>query len=310
MLNKLKSKRSNTTSAIVSTESGTAVVGIRRTGKIDANLQTIFFNSGTLEEAGVNSQFIKANKLHKIPCSTLLNINDYQLLVVDAPEVPPQELRAAVRWQIKDMIDFHVDDAVVDVFDAPPGGPASNRKQMYVVVARNTVVKEQIDTMESAGVNLSVIDIPELAMRNLATQLPEDANGLVTLYFGQQLCLITITRNSTLYLTRTVEFNYSEPDNDPQRAIELCERLALEIQRSLDYYEQHFRQATIQTIAVLPQPGMLEDLRPTLEKTLGLTVRSVSMSDIVSTEEELAVESASTCLLAVGCALRKNAMTL
>jgi hypothetical protein len=42
---------------------------------------------------------------------SVLDSSAYRLLLVEAPDVPPEELRAAVRWRIKDLIDFHVDEA-------------------------------------------------------------------------------------------------------------------------------------------------------------------------------------------------------
>ena len=41
-------------------------------------------------------------------CTSLLNSADYSLVLVDAPDVPPSELRAAVRWRVNELIDFHV----------------------------------------------------------------------------------------------------------------------------------------------------------------------------------------------------------
>lgn len=310
MISFFTKKYSNTQTGIVADENGTAVVRVRNPGKGDTVLQLCEFERVADDKEGQDGHLPKGMGLDKQTCSTLLNIGEYQLLVVDAPEVPPQELRAAVRWKIQDLIDFHIDDAVLDVFDAPPGGPAGTRKQMYVVVARSATVKDRIDVMEKTGVNLKVIDIPELAMRNLAARLPEDEFGLVTLYFSPQQCLIILTHNATLFLTRTVDFSYSDFHEKSRDPIELSNRLALEIQRSLDYYEQHFHKAAIQTIAILPPPVNLDGLDTALQDTLGLTIRSIGLSDIVKSDQELELESAATCMLAVGCALRTETRAL
>ncbi|HUT40683.1 MAG TPA: hypothetical protein VM011_05015, partial [Gammaproteobacteria bacterium] len=133
---------------IVSTDNGVAIASVRQQGKAGASLQSCSFESLPPGDKALQAKLLKGRSLDRQPCSTLLDIGDYQLLVVDAPEVPPQELRAAVRWQIQELIDFHIDDAVLDVFDAPPGGPAGTRKQMYVVVARAATVKQRIDQLE------------------------------------------------------------------------------------------------------------------------------------------------------------------
>ena len=309
MFTLLKQKRSNILTGIVSDENGTAVARIQHAGTNGVSLQTCKYEATNPVETGSNGKILKSRGLDKQPCSTLLNIGEYQLLVVDAPEVPPQELRSAVRWQIQDLIDFHIDDAVLDVFDAPPGGPAGTREQMYVVVANSQTVKERINSLEQWGVNLKIVDIPELAMCNLAARLPEDEFGLVTLYFGEQQCLITLTHNATLYLTRTVDFEYSAHlrSGNP---LEYSNRLALEIQRSLDYYEQHFQQAAIQNVAIIPPPTNLDGFDTALQQALGLTIRTLSLDDVVNSDLEQEQSSAAICMLAVGCALRTESRVL
>jgi hypothetical protein len=51
-----------------------------------------------------------------------------------------------------------------------------------------------------------VIDIPELALRNLAAQLPEAADGLILLWLNAQSAQLLVIKQSTLYLARTVQF--------------------------------------------------------------------------------------------------------
>ena len=310
MFKRFGPKDTRGTAGIFSDESGTAVVRIRNVGRSGPVLQSCEFEPVDAESAGASGRILKRHALKRQACSTLLDVGDYQLLVVDAPEVPPQELRAAVRWKIQDLIDFHVDDAVVDVFDAPPGGPAGTREQMYVVVARTETVRGYIDRLERFGVNLKAVDVPELAMRNLAARLPEDEFGLVTLHLGRERCLITLTHQGTLYLTRTVDVDYADLGEEGRRPADLANRLALEIQRSLDYYEQHFRKAAIQNIAIIPPPGDVDGLVAALQQALGLKTRSLTLNDVVVGEHEPDSASESACALAVGCALRTETRAL
>ena len=58
-------------------------------------------------------------QLDRYQCTTLLRSGNYQILQVDAPSVPAAEARNAVRWRIKDMIDFPVEAATVDALFIP-----------------------------------------------------------------------------------------------------------------------------------------------------------------------------------------------
>ena len=108
-------------------------------------------------------------------------------------------------WRVKDLIDFHIDDAVIDVFEVSEEQATGRNRMMYAVVARSAAVKQRIDALNDAGLNLSVIDIPELAMRNIAALLPEDMGGVGLIYLLGGGGLITISRQGKLYLSRHVD---------------------------------------------------------------------------------------------------------
>jgi MSHA biogenesis protein MshI len=297
-------------SSVVPCPAGIAIAQVEQQNEASFALQSCEFIPVPAGGDTDIAQLLKGHRLDKQPCTTMLPIGDYQLLVVDAPEVPPAELRAAIRWRIQDMIDFHVDDAVLDVFDVTVSSSNYTKKQLYVVVARTSTVKQHINQLEQAGVNLDIIDIPELALRNIAARLPEDASGLVTLYFEEERCLITLTHESRLYLTRTLDIGYRQLQEAASNPQPLSNRLALEIQRSMDYYEHNYRQAPIKSLAILPVPVTLYGFTDALQQTLGLETRIVSMSDILECGPEPDAETTARCLLAVGSALRTEEKTL
>ncbi|MGH8597179.1 MAG: hypothetical protein ACREXT_11030, partial [Gammaproteobacteria bacterium] len=147
----------------------------------------------------------RRSHLRNVLCTTLIDSADYSLVLVDAPDVPPSELRDAVRWRVNELIDFHVDDAVVDVFDVPFTGDTRNRR-LYVVAARRAAVARVISELADAVFNLESIDIPELAVRNLAALVPEDAQGVAMVVLERNRGLITVTRNAELYLSRRLDY--------------------------------------------------------------------------------------------------------
>jgi len=186
----------------------------------------------------------------------------------------------------------------------------ANSKQVYVVVTRADTVRQHIDELEQAGVNLEIIDIPELAMRNIAARLPEDEAGLVSLYFGEDRCLITITHNAELYLARTIDIGHRELEEQAASPQALFNRLALEIQRSMDYYEHNYHQAAVRAITILPMPVTLYGLTDALQQALGVSVRMISIGDVLEHDTGPEETHAADCLLAVGSALRTEAVAL
>ena len=298
---KKKSRCDRLSSLIISTE-GTATATIHQNKSGKPVLEHCGFYPLTPgQEIQTNlKNVVRDRELDKTACATLLDIADYQLLMVEAPEVPQTELKAAIRWRIRDLIDFHIDDAVLDVFDTPPSGARGVQENLYVVVSRSTAVKERLETLQSAGADLEVIDIPELALRNIAALLEQDTGGQAMLFFGADQGLITLTRDATLYLARSMDIGYQQLIAAP----DLVDRLALELQRSMDYYDRHFQQAPITSITLCPLPEALPQLAEQLEQQTGIRVREFKPEDIVELREPIDAKQFATCMLAIGAALR------
>lgn len=305
----LKSKKhGDRLSALIGAHDGAATATVRRDKGGRALLEhCAFYNTvpGQDDDALLRRS-VQESGIGKHPCSTLLAPTEYQLLMVEAPEVPPAELRAAIRWRIRDLIDFHVDDAVLDVFDSPPSGARAVQEHLYVVVTRASVVKEHVERLQGAGAALEVIDIPEMALRNIAAQLPQETGGQALLYFSAREGLITLTRETHLYLARTLDIGYEDLRENP----DLVDRLALELQRSMDYYDRHFQQAPISALTLCPLPEPLPWLSEQLSQQTGVTVHTLRIADLIDARTALEDSEFARCLLAIGTALRTEAAEL
>ncbi len=176
------------------------------------------------------------------PLTTLLAPGEYQLLMVDAPNVPAGELKTAIRWRIKDMLSYHIDDATVDVLQIPTGKFGAGRQQsIYAVAAANATVQKRIQLFEDAGLRLNVIDIPEMAQRNIAALFEEDSQALALLVFNEEGGLLTVTAGGELYWSRRIDITAGQlQDVDEALRRRHFERVALEVQRSLDYVGRQF----------------------------------------------------------------------
>jgi MSHA biogenesis protein MshI len=275
----------------------------------------------------------RQDHLDNATCISVAETGSYTLLLVEAPEVDPTELKAAVRWRIKDLIDFHIDDAVIDVFDIPNQEQRGRQKMMYVVASRITSVQQHIDLLEDCDVNLSVIDIPELAMRNIAALLPEDKNGVALLHFSPQGTFLTLTRQETFYLSRSREYSSHqlaldaaaggttsdeagltlEPVDESGISLALQQHLdtiILETQRSMDYYESHFSLPPISGLVIAPTEEPVPGMLAYLANNLGLPVRMLDLNTVLDIDVPLSDALQAQCLLAIGAALRQEERAL
>lgn len=242
------------------------------------------------------------------PVNLVMAEGQYELLLVEAPRVEPSELRAAVRWKVRNLIDFHIDDAVIDVFEIPG---QSNRPQgqamMYAVAARAREVREYVDLVDDADLALQVIDITEMALRNLAAQLEADIRGVAMLYLDENHGIITVTRQGSLYLSRRLATGTTQLFEDPDASYE---QIALEVQRSLDYYDSHFGQPPVAALSVLPGYATHQGLVESLGDSLNLQVEGFRAEEVVETDVEIPDQHLAEFLIALGGALRQEEVSL
>lgn len=252
--------------------------------------------------------------LRDVECTSVIHSADYSLVLVDAPDVPPSELREAVRWRVNELIDFHIDDAVIDIFDVP-GTAELRSKRLYAVAARRAAVARVIHELTDAGFNLNTIDIPELAVRNLAALLPEDTNGVALVTLEAARGLITVTRQGELYLSRRLDYGTERLwDGDLTELTPALEgrldTLSIEIQRSLDYYERHFAQPSIQAVVLSPSSQPLASVCAYLQSQLGVVVRVLDLNDVLNPATALDPDVQARCLPAICAALRDEEVVL
>lgn len=222
---------------------------------------------------------------------------------VEAPDVDPSELRAAIRWRIKDLIDYHIDDAVVDVFEVPDPQGRGGARMMFAVAARLRFVQEVVDTIEASGLRPQAVDVAELALRNLAARVPEQAGGVALIALGERRGLITVCQGDSLYLARNLEFGSRELLDDGELRYE---SLVLELQRSLDYYESQLAGIPASRILVAPMSGPREALVEYLNRQMGAAAYGLDLEQILELEAPVPAAVQTSGLYAVGAALRRE----
>lgn len=290
-------------------EDGVSIVRVLRDAGRPPRVTACEFRAwdSAAEREKVLSRLAGDFELHRSRCITVLDPNEYSLLLTEAPDVPAEELRSALRWRIKDLIDFHVDDATIDVFDVTTPNTTGKTRSMYVVAARNTAIQRRVDLCDTAGINLDVIDIPELAQRNIAAILPEDVRGVVTLSFSAQRGLVTITRQGEIFLSRRLELGTVSLLEAEDRA-PLFDQIVLEVQRSLDYFDSHFRQAQVDSLVLTPPdvPGLMDYLN----HNLNLKAKTIDLASVLQFDVDAAPITQSAGLIALGAALRQEEKAL
>lgn len=235
--------------------------------------------------------------------TTLLDAGDYRLLQLEAPNVAPDELQAAVRWRLREMLDGPVDDLIVDVICIPNGPSGLGRPALLIAVTAHTnVVRGRTEAFREARLKLDAIDIPELALRNIATLFETQGEAVVLLWFDQQHGHLLLVYQGELYMWRTLDGAAPGMDQ-PQR----LERIVREIRRTLDHVSHHFSDLEPGRIVVLA-PYAATALLEYLAEHIDLPVVEGDLTTVISGLTDFVPERVRQVELSplIGAALRRS----
>lgn len=237
-------------------------------------------------------------------CNFVLAPEDYSLLLVEAPAVEESELAAAANWKIKDMVDRPLEQLAISVFRVPRDAYRNQREMLYVVAADRKRVQQAVDLVLESGLQLESIDIPELAILNLLELCADDSNGLALIDLRFSGSLLNLSKAGSLYLTRHLNTQVGDEIAGNAEWDNVRERLVLEIQRSLDYYESQMGQGHINRLLVAPRKHDSDTLVAQLNQAMGVKVEPLDLKGKLDSTVELLAETQQACLLAIGGALR------
>jgi MSHA biogenesis protein MshI len=231
--------------------------------------------------------------------------DDYQIVQVESPQVLPSELRAAVRWKLRDAISFNIDEAAVDVFEVPEPVRRTQTKMLFAVAARDSGIQRVAGLLKPVARGFNAIDIPELCLRNVASVLPQDAKGVAMLAINENFAQLVVTRQGVMYLTRRIDTARGFNPHTARKVPSIdAGAMALELQRSLDYYESHYDQTPIGDLVLAPANDLTRVVAEALKAETGLRVNVLDARDVFNVYKAGELVTDWPSLMALGAALR------
>ncbi len=275
----------------------------------------------------------------------MLRPEQYQVLQIPAPQVAPEELRSAARFQIRDMVDVHMDDLTMDVMRVGDEEVRTNN-QLFVVAAHNAVVRSVLEMGEALHWDLQVIDIQDTAQRNLQTALAQragklDRAGAVLFITSDKQALLTISAKEELFYTRRIDLtpgfmearwgqgdaaqqqsddpfadvpeyvpSYAAPAAAPAPAEDdPTQRFIVELQRSLDVWDRTWPNLPLDGLSVRAGARSTE-MAQWLSRELGLGVVALDVAALFPGFEQGSEDEQAACFPLLGALLRTETRKL
>ena len=234
-----------------------------------------------MEQRGSSTReaFMKRIKLALPPAQTTIAVlepRDYQIIQVETPNVPAEELRGAVRWKTVEYLDGSPHDYTFDVLTMTGEG---NRGNIIAIAAHNSLVRARM--LDCAGLDhpLSVIDVAETAQRNLLRAVLQSRHPGVkvaaALIADAGRALLVITVRDELCFFRRFDFDVdmlAVPVDEVQSALisqganaEAVSGSLMQLHRSLDLWEDSYPNLPLGIMLIdagVKTAAIVERLRP------------------------------------------------
>lgn len=243
----------------------------------------------------------------------LLGETYYQMLLVDVPQVPANEMEAALRLKAAELINYDIEAASVEVILLPSDAYRGRLRMAFVVVAERAGLRDWALELGRRGLTLECIDIDQLQLRNLAIQTQQrHQTGL--LHLESNRCRLELLYENELVLARQFDIGYQDLGYDINGDASLTlegqtdiqvESLVLELRRSFDYYEAQLGLGSVNNVQLFGWPGEA-DLPDSLATKLGVRFNQLMIEDYLALPSATASDIPEELQPLFGTAFREN----
>ena len=312
----LAGKRRDSTSprfcAIALSDQGLATACAKQTSNQELYIESCSFIADINQDnlADALAEIVRDNQLKHVPCYWVLTNGQYQLLQIENLNVPENELRAAVGWRIKESLDFPLQEAVFDIFPSPVPMPGQSRKSLYIAAAQQNLLQQVTQQIKKSGLQPAIIDISELALRNVAMQFHQDKQALAVLTLTSDASHLVITCSDELYFSRQLGCKldptlFADGAAASAKVDDVLHALVLEIRRCYDYYISQLRQLAPAKLLLVPMFGFANVHEQRLHELLAMDMSLLDlMPEFAETSDTIDAGTQRQCVLALGGLLR------
>lgn len=264
-------------------------------------------------------------------CRWVLGRELYKTYNLDAPNVLEKEMAEAIKWQIKDLLDIPVANALISYYRPKHPNPQNN--QVVAVAVEKSLVEFIIGTTLQSGLELDSIEIDELASgQSLHQHLKENSiigyiyqDSLGTnfsFYHGQSLAFSR--HKKSLFIPETQpeaaiqddeflledEASSPQPKKAPKSQAQQDKENAflLETQRTLDYVVSQLFRKPVELLLLLDDQKGKQTLADMLFELTETQVKLVSSLDFLD-QNPLEQKQLLPTLAEIGCLVRSPSPT-
>jgi type IV pilus assembly protein PilM len=220
---------------------------------------------------------------------------------ISLPAMPPEELEDQIHWEAEQYIPFDINDVNIDFQILASDQNDPSKMEVLLVASKKEIINDYLAVFNEAGINLAVVDVDSFAIQN-AFELNYDIgseNVVALINIGASIMNLNIVKNDVSLFTRDVQMGgnlyteeiqkqfgvsseeaekmkISEASSDPAKLKDTISRvnetLAMEMRRSLDFYNTTAGEGKINNVYISGGGAKTPMLVEAVQQRLGLPV--------------------------------------
>lgn len=279
----------NISIACTLSEMGYSLAGVKENSEVVFH-SAQFFNdpsAATIRQA-LEKDVDRLNILAQ-DCHLILLPEQYQLILMDALNVPDAEMAKALRWNLKGLSDYDLDDVALDFCLVPYHG--EGEPKAFVSLTPQTALNEKCALLESVFLNVKTVTIADMVLRNILPLMDgrdpvEQAGPIIILSLCKTVRKLHIVYNGLFYLIRELTHVHMGIGQEPPE----LSNLAFEIGRSIDFCINQLNLPEPKHIFFTPGFYKVVDELPPLGEEIGLGVSMLDLNAYLRIEPKLSLE--------------------
>jgi len=222
-------------------------------------------------------------------CQLILLPGQYQLILMDALDVPEADMAKALRWSLKGYSDYDLDDVAIDVFLLPL--ETGDQKKALVALTPLSILNKKRAVYESAFLEITVVSIAEIALKKVLTLMrpstpnPDEA-PIIVITICDTIRKLHIVYQDQFCLIRDLSSSARPAPDEPA---ELADIIG-ELERSIDYCVNKLNLPEPKQLFFTPGFHRAVDYFQTIKEKLALDVSIIDLNDYLKMESPLSLE--------------------
>ncbi|OGV41511.1 MAG: hypothetical protein A3F46_00220 [Legionellales bacterium RIFCSPHIGHO2_12_FULL_42_9] len=221
-------------------------------------------------------------------CQLVLLPKQYQLILMDALDVPETEMATALRWSMKGLSDYDLATVAIDAFLMPV---TDGQKKAFVAITPQSAIDEKRALFESAFLEVTTISIAEMALKNVVTlisrsETDSQSTPMIVISINDNIRKLHIVYNEMFYLIRELT---SKPDAGSAEPAEL-DNIAFEIEQSINYCVNKLNLPEPKQLLFTPGFYPIIDRLHNIEEKVALRTTIIDLNHYLTIEQPLSLE--------------------